>query len=94
LTFAYQNRGKSFTDVSTQEATVHDLNSLVLGTRIDFTLTQYMSIMMDLESSIYNWGSAGDVLLTFPTSGIGAYYFNATAGVTVNIDTLLGRRGI
>lgn len=94
LTFAYQNRGKSFTDVSTQEATVHDLNSLVLGTRIDFTLTQYMSIMMDLESSIYNWGSAGDVLLTFPTAGISAYYFNVTAGVTMNIDSLLGSRGI
>ncbi len=94
LTFAYQNRGKSFTDVSTQDAVVHELNSLVLGTRVDFTVTPYLSIMVDLESSIYNWGSAGDSLLTFPTTGLDAYFFNATAGVTMNIDTLLGRRGI
>jgi len=94
LTFAYQNRGKSYTDISTQDAVVHDLNSLVLGTRIDFTVTPYLSIMADLDSSIYNWGSAGEALLTFPTSGIDAYLFNATAGVTINIDTLLGRRGI
>ncbi|MBN1686631.1 MAG: hypothetical protein JW852_08250 [Spirochaetales bacterium] len=95
LTFAYQKRGKSYTPISgTQAPTVHDLNSLVLGTRIDLTITRYLSIMADLESSIYNWGSAGDALITFPTSGIGAYFFNATAGVTLNIDPLLGRRGL
>ena len=94
LTFAYQKRGKSFTDVSTNDAVVHDLNSLVLGTRVDFRLTQYLSIMANLESSIYNWGSAGEALLTFPTSGISAYFFNATAGVTLNIDNLLENLGI
>jgi hypothetical protein len=94
LTFAYQKRGKSYTDVDTTTAVLHDLNSLVLGTRIDFRVTQYLSIMADLESSIYNWGSAGEALLTFPTAGIGAYFFNATAGVTLNIDRLLENRGI
>lgn len=94
LTFAYQKRGKSFTDISTNDVVLHDLNSLVLGTRIDFRVTQYLSIMADLESSIYNWGSAGDTLLTFPTKGIGAYFFSATAGVTVNIDTLLANIGL
>ncbi len=94
LKFAYQKRGKSFTDVSTNDVVSHDLNSLVLGTRVDFRVTRYLSIMANLESSIYNWGSAGDALLTFPTTGIGAYLFNATAGVTLNIDTLLANVGL
>jgi hypothetical protein len=94
LTFAYQKRGKSFTNVDTNVTIAHDLNSLVLGTRIDLSINRYLSIMANLESSIYNWGSAGDSLITFPTTGINAYFFNASAGVTVNIDTLLDRRGI
>lgn len=94
LSFAYQKRGKSFTNISTNEVVDHDLNSLVLGTRIDFQLTQYLSIMADLESSIYNWGSAGENLLTFPTTGIEAYLFRATAGVNINIDTLLSSIGL
>ena len=95
LTFAYQKQGKSYTTISSgADPTVHDLNSLVLGTRLDLTITRYLSVMANLESSIYNWGSAGDELITFPTSGIGAYFFNATAGVTLNIDRLLERRGI
>jgi hypothetical protein len=94
LTFAYQKRGKSFTNIDTNKEILHDLNSLVLGTRIEYRLTQYLSIMVDLDSSIYNWGSAGDVLLTFPTAGIAAYYFKASTGVTVNIDRLLADFGL
>ncbi len=94
LNFAYQKRGKSFTEIGAADAKVHDLNSLVLGTRIDLRVTQYLSIMANLESSIYNWGRAGDALLTFPISGIGAYFFNATAGVTLNIDRLLASEGL
>ena len=94
LTFAYQNRGKSYTSIEGGDPVLHDLHSLVLGTRIDWAINRYMSIMIDLESSVYNWGSAGDGLITFPTSGFEAYYFTAGAGVSVNIDTLLGRRGI
>ena len=88
LSFAYQTRSKSFTNVSTSAAVVHTLNSLVLGTRLDFQLTKYLSIMTNLDSSIYSFGSAGDTLLVLPSTGISAYLFNVSAGFTLDIDAL------
>ena len=93
LSFAFQKRSKSFTNVSTLAAVVHELNSIVLGTRIEFQITPYLSIMTNLESSVYSFGSAGDTILVLPSSGINAYLFNATAGLTLDLDKLLDSRG-
>lgn len=92
LSFAYQMRGKSYTDITTLAEVAHQLNSLVLGTRIDLQVTDFLSIMTDLQSSIYSWGTAGGALLPLPTSGISSYLFTAATGITINLDRLVESR--
>ena len=86
LSFAYQIRGKSYIDVVTRETVAHQLNSLILGTRIDLRVNEFLALMADLESSIFSFGSAGSTILSLPASGISAYLFNVRAGVTVSIN--------
>jgi hypothetical protein len=94
LSFAYQQRGKSFTNVTTNAEVSHELNSLILGTRVDIQLTDFLSFMLNLDSSVYSWGSAGDALLVLPTTGINSFLFNASTGISINIDRLVANRNI
>ncbi|MBT3274311.1 MAG: hypothetical protein HN368_14230 [Spirochaetales bacterium] len=91
LSFAYQTRSKSFTDNITRATVLLELNSIILGTRIDMQVTDYLSVMTNLESSIYSFGSAGASLLTLLATGINAYLFNVTAGFTLSVDRLMAR---
>ena len=91
LSFAYQTRSKSFTDNVTRTTILLELNSIILGTRIDMQVTDYLSVMTNLESSIYSFGSAGASLLTLLATGINAYLFNVTAGFTLSVDRLMAR---
>ncbi len=86
LSFAYQTRTKSYTGFITRNTILHQINSIVLGTRIDIKVTKYLSFVADLESSVYSFGSAADSILVFPSSGISAYLFNVTGGITLHID--------
>ena len=93
LSFAYQKRGKYYTNMSTLEEVTHEFNSLILGTRLKFQVTDYLSLVTDLESSIFSFGSAGDILLALPAVGLDAYFFNFSAGMTLDLDRVRDRRG-
>jgi hypothetical protein len=97
LSFAYQKRGKSFTNLSDREVSTHELNSLILGTKIDSQINDYMSVVTSLESSIYSFGSVvtlqDSALLTIPSTGIDAFLFNAGVAIRLNLDRILDGRG-
>lgn len=88
LSFAYQKRSKSFTDISTFVTVAHELNSIVIGTRLDLQVADFLSIMVHLDSAMFSFGTAGDALLDLPTSGPGSYLFNVSAGFVLDTDEL------
>ncbi len=92
LSFAYQERSKSFIDVVTRDSVVHRLRSVVLGTTLAMQMSDWLLIELGLDSSIFSFGDAGDELLALPTSGIAQYLFNATLAVRVQVDALAERR--
>ena len=92
LSFGYQERGKSFVSVADRtDTTVHRLRSIVLGTELEIQFSDWLLLEIDLDSSIYSFGDAGDELLALPTSGIGQYLFNAAIGVRIDADGLAAR---
>lgn len=88
LSFGYQKRAKSFTDVLTQVTVVHDLSSLVLGTRLNLQIVDFLSFTVNLDSAIYSFGTANEALLDLPTTGPGSYLFNVSAGFVLDTDEL------
>ena len=94
LSFAYQERKKSFIDVTTTARSPidHRLRSIVLGTSLSMQITDWLLVKLGLDSSVYSFGDAGDELLALPTTGIAQYLFNARIGVTVDIDSLTNRQ--
>ena len=92
LSFGYQERGKSFVSVADRtDTTVHRLSSIVLGTELELQFSDWFLLEIDLDSSIYSFGDAGDELLALPTSGIGQYLFNAAIGVRIDADAFAAR---
>ena len=83
VTFGLQRLCREFEE--TADTTTHTLYSIIFGTRFDMRLSQLVSIMIDLDSSIYTWGQ--DELLGL--SNPGTYLFRAVAGVTVDAGRLL-----
>ena len=81
LTFAYQIQNVDY--VTAAATTTHTLNSLVMGTKITAKLTDSIQYTFDLESNIYSFGTAEDIVLSLPSSGIGMYLFRASTGVSV-----------
>jgi hypothetical protein len=79
LDFAYQDASRSFvTDAAT---TIHAYGSLLLGTEVSIDLFERLSLLVDMESSIYMFGTEAllgavraDQFLFRMTSGI-AYSF-------------------
>lgn len=88
LTFGYQQRKKTYVDVSTRATTAHTLNSVVIGTALDVELSDAFSIVADLDSSVFSFGDVGGTLLTLPSSGIQQYLFHVTCGFRLDIDAL------
>ena len=72
---------KSFVGTTT---TTHTLGSLILGTRFELTLFQYVDLAIDLESSIYTFGQGE--LLGVSNPGPGGYLFRVTSSVSVDVD--------
>lgn len=91
LSFGFQEQSKSFIDVVTRDAVIHRLRSIVLGTELDLQLTDWLLLELNLDSSVFSFGDAGDELLALPTTGIGQYLFNASVGLRIGVDTLLTR---
>ena len=92
LSFAYQERAKSFIDVVTRAATNHRLRSIVLGTEIDVQIGDWLLYEINIDSSVFSFGSAGDEILAMPTSGVGQFLFAASTGFSIQVDTLMERR--
>jgi hypothetical protein len=96
LSFAYQERAKSFVDVTRRDAAVHRLSSLVLGTEVELQFSDWIVLELALDSSIYSFGNVDlrdgtNEILALPTSGIEQYLFNASLGVRVQVDSLRRR---
>ncbi|HOV62273.1 MAG TPA: hypothetical protein PLG43_00135 [Spirochaetia bacterium] len=86
LSFGYQKLVKTFADDSdTSDNTIH---SLVLGTDINADLSKALSLLINLESSIYTFGYKDGDLISFPESGPGIYLFRASVGFVVHTDGL------
>jgi hypothetical protein len=87
IAFGYHDLGKSFVGTTT---TTHTLGSLILGTRFEIALQDFLGLTVDLESSIYTFGQ--DALLGVSNPGPGGYLFRVTTSVTVDIDRLTALR--
>lgn len=89
LKLAYQNRVRTVEAVSVQT-----LNNVVLGTDFAVSPVEFLSFFVGLESSLYSFGSLEDLdaetteLLTFSSDFPGNFLFNATLGVTVDLDNI------
>lgn len=90
LTLGYRTLTKSWVPAS-GTTTTHTLNSILIGTKFDLALSDNFSLIGDLESSVYNFGTggaAGTDPLTMPASGIGIFLFNARIGFSLNLDVI------
>ena len=89
LTFGYQQRKKSFIDLTKRTPVDHILNSIILGTEFSLDISDFLVLSLNVDNSIYTFGSAGDTILELPTEGIGIYLFDASLGFSLNIDSLI-----
>lgn len=89
LSFGYQNLTKSFIDVTTRDTVIHSLNSIILGTKLKLLFGDFVTFGVDLESSIYSFGFAGDALLNFSSSGPLGFLFHLTTGIQLNLDAII-----
>lgn len=87
VTFAFHQLSKTF--IETAGTTVNSLNSIVAGFTVDVDLTDYLTLVAGLDSSIYTFGT--NALLGVTNPGPGGYLFNATAGIKLNISSLIER---
>jgi hypothetical protein len=92
--FALHQLSKTYivSSVTTVHAPVHALNSLVAGFIIDIFISDFLTITAALDSSIYTFGT--DTLLGVTNPGPGGYLFQASAGVKINIDSIIERRNL
>ena len=91
LSFAYQERAKSFVDVDDRTiSSIHRLRSAVLGTELELQLTDWLQLEIKLDSAVYSFGDAGDELLSLPTTGIGQFLFTAGVGAKIDLDGITG----
>lgn len=83
LTFGYEKLLKTFVE----EATVaHGLGSLMVGVNFKVAVRDFLSIFIDLDSSVYSFGT--DELLGIANPGPGGYLFKASTGFSINLDSI------
>ena len=82
LSFGFQNISKSYLQGSS--LTIHSLNSLVLGTRLESVVADSLSLFVDIQSSIYTYGE--EQLLGVSNSA--SYLFRVNTGVLIDFDAL------
>ncbi len=82
LSFAYQQLERIYSTGATD--TSNKLNSLVFGTRFRIEVTPRFTLLTEIDSSVYSFGTAGSDSLSIPSSGIGMYLFRAELGAEVS----------
>lgn len=81
LSFGFQQLTRSYIE-SAATTTTNTLNSIVLGTRFTFQLTEALKVMADLDSSVYSFGTDDAGALGIPSSIPEAYLFRSAIGFT------------
>ncbi len=85
LSFGYVQLSKTFYETVT---TKHTIGSLVVGTKVNMDITNFLNIVVDLESSIYTFGL--DALLAHVSNpGPGGYMFNAAIEAVLKTDKIV-----
>jgi hypothetical protein len=87
LSFGYHQLGRAF--VHPDETLRHIINSVVVGTDVDMYLTPYLTVSLNLESSVYSFGSGE--LFGISNPGPGGYLFRAYAGASLNTEKIPSR---
>lgn len=93
FSFSFQRLSKKYFDAadsSAEPVSSHTLNSIILGTEVDINITDFLTVILNLESSIYTFGQ--DILLGI--SNPGWYLFRAYTGFKINFDRLSARRAL
>lgn len=85
LTFGYQTLSKTFVEGST--TTVDQLGSIMVGTRLEFHVADFLTFIADLNSSVYTFGQQALVGLSNP--GPNGYLFQLQTGLQVSLDRFL-----
>ena len=80
VTFSYQNLLKSYSQGST--LTIHSLNSVILGVRLEIFFSSYLTYTINLESSIYTFGLESLINVSNTTN----YLFKINTGIQFDID--------
>ncbi len=86
LTFSWQTLSRQFDG----SAARHTLNSLVLGSRVDWSVGEYLTLLADLQSSVYTFGM--DDLLGVSNPGPGGYMFRLFTGARLDFAHLPSSR--
>lgn len=85
LTFGYQDLSKLY--VTDADTTTHTLGTLFIDTKLDFYITDYLTLMVQFRGSVYTFGQ--NELLGISNPGPGSFLFDATAGVVLDIDAII-----
>lgn len=80
ISFAYQTHVLSF--IETAATVEHSLNSLLLGTKLDYQTSGRFGFFIDLESTVYSFGEVESTFMELPESGLQSYLFNLRTGLT------------
>ena len=87
LTFGYQTLSKTFLESTTTTA---QLGSIIVGTRVEFHVTNFLTLVADLNSSVYTFGQESLVGLSNP--GPNGYLFQLQTGAQISLDNLFQSR--
>ena len=87
LSFGLQELKKAYAEAAS--TTTHTLYSLVVGTRADIEITDFMSLILDLDSSVYTFGYDELLGAAIAESTLG-YLFRARVGFSLDMDRILG----
>lgn len=82
LSFAYQQLERIYSTGAAD--TENQLNSLVFGTRFRIEVSPKMTLLAQIDSSVYSFGTAGTDSLSLPSTGLGMYLFRSELGAEVH----------
>lgn len=83
--FGYESMSKTF--LESDIVTIHKLNSIILAAQADIIVTDFLTVITRLDSSIYSFGQ--EALLGITNPGPGNYLFELSAGFSLNIDRII-----
>lgn len=82
LSFGLQDLKKIYEQGAT--TTTHTLYSLIIGTRADIEVSDFLRLIFDIDSSVYTFGY--DELIGLSNPGPLGYVFRAKVGFALNMD--------